>query len=166
MEEVEIAPRENETYEVVPLTPLRRLEERIKRIEMSTTLPQLQNLINQIIDLIRTNQKLVDDVLRANQELREELARIPEKIDGLTKSLNELIDMIKEAASTEESNISTSIEIPEIKDMVEMQKEILKINKNMLEAIEELNQKIKTGTPVSHIITKYPNLKIRSLSTR
>ncbi len=166
MEEVEITAKDNETYEVVPLTPLRRLEERIKRIEMSTTLPQLQNLINQIIDLIRTNQKLVDDVLRANQELREELARIPDKIDGLTKSLNELIDMIKAAASSEEESITTNIQLPELREMVEMQKEILKTNKHMLEAIEELTQKIKPGTPVSHIITKYPNIKIRSVQTR
>ena len=115
MEEVEIMPRKDEeTYEIIPVTPLRRLEERIKRLEASTTLPQLQNLINQIIDLIKTNQRLVDDVMRANHELREELARIPEKIDKLTSSINELLELIK-SASEEEVSAPAPLELPELK---------------------------------------------------
>ncbi len=162
MDEVEIMPKKEEEYEIVPITPLRRLEERIKRIEMSTVVPQIQNLITQIIELIKTNQRLVDDMLRANNSLREELERTADKIDKLAKSMEELIEMIKAASVEELSSLIAKIEIPEIKELVKTQKELLDINNQILDALDALNRKIKAGTPVSQILAQYPGLKLRS----
>lgn len=162
MDEVEIQAKDEESYEVVPITPLRRLEERIKKIESSTLVPQIQNLITQIIELIKTNQRLVDDIMRANHELREELSVTAEKINKLTKSLEELMNMIKASSEEEISSLLTKVEIPEIKELVKMQKDLIETNERILESIEALNKKIKVGTPVSHILAQYPNIKLRS----
>lgn len=162
MDEVEIVSKDEEAYEVVPITPLRRLEERIKKIEMSTVVPQIQSLITQIIELIKTNQRLVDDIMRANASLREELSRTADKIDKLAKSMNELIEMIKAASEEELSSLMTRVEIPEIKELVKMQKDLLETNERILEGIEQLNRKIKAGTPVSHILAQYPNLRLKT----
>ncbi len=163
MDEVEIVSKDEEAYEVVPITPLRRLEERIKKIEMSTVVPQIQSLITQIIELIKTNQRLVDDIMRANASLREELSRTADKIDKLAKSMNELIEMIKAASEEELSSLMTRVEIPEIKELVKMQKDLLETNERILEGIEQLNRKIKAGTPVSHILAQYPNLRLKTM---
>lgn len=163
MDEVEIVSRDEEAYEVVPITPLRRLEERIKKIEMSTVVPQIQSLITQIIELIKTNQRLVDDIMRANNSLREELSRTVDKINKLTKSMEELIEMIKSASEEELSSLLTRVEIPEIKELVKMQKDLLDTNQRILEGIEQLNRKIRAGTPVSHILAQYPNIKLKSV---
>ena len=162
MEEVEILSKDDEAYEIVPITPLRRLEERIKRIESSTVVPQIQSLITQIIELIKTNQRLVDDIMRANASLREELSRTAERINKLTKSMEELIEMIK-ASAEELGTFPARIEIPEIKELVNSQKELIETNQRILETLESLNRKIKSGTPVSHILSQYPNIRLRSM---
>ncbi len=162
MDEVEIMPKNEEEYEVVPITPLRRLEERIKRIEMSTVIPQIQSLITQIIELIKTNQRLVDDMLRANNSLREELERTANKIEKLSKSMEELLEMIKAASAEELSSLVAKIEIPEMKELMKTQKELLDVNNQILEALDALNRKIRAGTPVSQILAHYPGLKLRS----
>ncbi len=162
MDEVEIMPKNEEEYEVVPITPLRRLEERIKRIEMNTVIPQIQSLITQIIELIKTNQRLVDDMLRANNSLREELERTANKIEKLSKSVEELVEMIKAASAEELSSLVAKIEIPEMKELMKTQRELLDVNNQILEALDALNRKIRAGTPVSQILAHYPGLKLRS----
>jgi len=163
MDEVEIVSKDDEAYEVVPVTPLRRLEERIKKLEMSTVIPQIQSLITQIIELIKTNQRLVDDIIRANNSLREELSITADKINKLVKSMEELIEMIKSASEEELSSLITRIEIPEIKELVKTQKDLLETNQKILEGIEQLNKKIRAGTPVSHILAQYPHIKLKTM---
>ena len=40
----------------------------MEKVEQAGTMPQLQSLINEIIELIRSNQKIVNDVIQANAE--------------------------------------------------------------------------------------------------
>lgn len=160
MEEVEIKSGEEGSYEIVPLTPLRRLEERIKRLEMGTTLPQFQTIMAEITTLIKLNQKLIQEVMRTNHELREGLARLPEKIDRLTYSLNELLELIKSAPEEE----AAAAETPEFREILQIQKSLLETNQQILQVLQDLAHKMKPGTPVSHILARYPNLKIRMQS--
>ena len=78
---------EDVSYEIIPITPIKKLEERIDKMETSGSATQVQNLINQIIELIRSNQKIVNDVIQANAELRNELSKLPSKIDDLIDTM-------------------------------------------------------------------------------
>jgi len=71
MKEVELG-TEDENYEVIPLSPIRRLEERIKKLEKEREGFAYQGFMREILDLIQSNQKLVDEIVKANDQLRDE----------------------------------------------------------------------------------------------
>ncbi len=98
--EVEI-PSERDDYEIVPLTPLRRLEKRLETIETTKSMTHLEKFIDKVLDMVEMNQKIVDEVVRANQGLREDISILISKIDDSQSKMSEFIDIIKEAGEQE-----------------------------------------------------------------
>ncbi len=165
MEEVELS-ESRDNYEIIPVTPMRRLEERMKQIEESTTaagVPQLQNLIAQIIELIKTNQKLIDEIVRADDRLRDELSKIPAKIDELIAGMKGFMDLIKVAGEGEVSFTPDAMKpvTEQFQKMVEQNQRLVESNQQVLESLSDISRKIKAGTPVSHLLSAYPQLKIK-----
>jgi len=157
-------PEEEEGYEIIPVTPLKKLEKRIEKIEASGTIPQLQALITQIIDLIRSNQKIVNDVVQANTELRNELSRIPSKIDELIKSMKDFISLIEAAGKEEIAAPATESFKPmveQLQKMVEQNQRLLESNEEMINKLDNIEKKIRGGTPVSRILSSYPGMRLR-----
>jgi len=157
---------EDVSYEIIPITPIRKLEERIDKIETSGSTPQLQSLINQIIELIRSNQKIVNDVIQANTELRNELSKIPFKIDELLTSMNSFLSLI-EAAGREEVAPQPAVQqispdvfkpmIEELKKITDQNQRLVDANQAVLEEIDKVNKRMKgTGTPISTLLSTYP----------
>ena len=154
----------DESYEIIPVTPLKRLEKRMERIESAGTVPQLQSLINQIIELIRSNQKIVNDVIQANTELRNEMSRLPSKIDEMTITMKSFISLIEAAGKEEVSAPGPEIMKPvteELKKMVEQNQKILESNQAMLDKLDNLSSRPRRGTPVSELLTSYPGIRLR-----
>ena len=163
-DEVEIREGSRDDYEVVPLSPIRRIERRLEDVEKAGNVPQLQNLIVQIVELIKGNQTVVNEVLAANASLRNELSRVPPKIDELTVSLKRLINLI-EAAGREEVTAPGPETMKPLNEsfqkMLDMNQKMLENNEAMMEALDSINKKLKSGTPVSQLLSSYPSLKIR-----
>ncbi len=163
MEEVEIA-EDRDNYEIIPVTPIRRLEKRMEDIEKSGSIPQLQSLINHIIDLMKTNQDLIEQVLKADDELRKELSRIPSKVDELISTMKSFMDLIK-IAGEEEVSAPAQVDVRPMADqfqkLLEQNQKIVESNQRVIEALENINRKLKSGTPVSSILSSYPGLKLR-----
>ena len=90
-------------YEVMPTSPIRRLEQRMGRLESSSSASEVQRLIEQIIELIKSNQRIIDDVIKSDSELRSEISRLPAKLDTLVARMNEFLDIIKASATQETS---------------------------------------------------------------
>jgi len=155
---------EQESYEIIPVTPIKRLEKRIERVEQGGTLPQLQTLINQIIELIRSNQKIVNDVIRSNTELRNEISKLPPKLDEMIASMKSFISLV-EAAGREEVSAPTAESLQplteHLKKMVEQNQKLLESNQTVIEKLDNIGKKIKGGTPVSRVIASYPGMKFR-----
>ncbi|MCD6477802.1 MAG: hypothetical protein J7K87_02245 [Candidatus Aenigmarchaeota archaeon] len=146
MKEVELG-TEDENYEVIPLSPIRRLEERIKKLEKEREGFAYQGFMREILDLIQSNQKLVDEIVKANDQLRDELAKIPGKIDELLQAWREFIDVLKEASGTE-TNVSS---------LNEKFDELIEQNKEMIEAIKSIKRThIDTNLPM-----RYPKIRIK-----
>jgi methyl-accepting chemotaxis protein len=162
MEEVEILTKDADFYEVVPSTALKKLEERVRKLENTSFIPQINHLISQVVELIKTNQKLVDDMLKANTILRDELERIALKLERMTNTMEEFIEMVKSTSPEELTSLVTKVEIPEMKELVEMQKRIVEMNENISKTLESIEKKLKVGTPISYILSQYPNVKLRS----
>ncbi|MCD6367693.1 MAG: hypothetical protein J7L45_01265 [Candidatus Aenigmarchaeota archaeon] len=143
--------REDDEYEVIPVGPLKKLEERIEKLEKERETVSTHEFIREILDLIESNQKLVDEIVKANDELREELSKIPGKIDELLKAWREFIDLLKEAGVSESSGTEGSGISSDKLD------ELISLNKEMLEAIKSMKEK---NEPVSYV-RKYPKIRIR-----
>ncbi|MDD5416703.1 MAG: hypothetical protein PHU12_01880 [Candidatus Aenigmarchaeota archaeon] len=148
---------DKDNYSMIPVAPMKRLEARIEGLEKAGSVPQLQSLITQIIELIKTNQKIINEVIRANLDLRSELAKMPLKIDQLIDEMRDLIELIEAAGRQETSGVGPEA----MKPIVEQVKNLADQNKAMMEAIDNLNRKIKSGTPVSKILSSYPSIKLK-----
>jgi len=128
------------------MSPIRRLERRIDKIESTTG---NQELIREIIDIVRMNQQMVDELAKSNDALRIELAKLPAKIDELVASMKEIISFIK--SSGEEENVGITKEA--MKPLVEKFDEMINTNKtmaeksdSMLELLDDISKKLKRPT--------------------
>jgi hypothetical protein len=167
-EEVELT-QKGEGYEVIPITPIRKLEKRMDMIESAGTIPQIQSLVNQIIELIRGNQRIVEEIVRANSDLRNELSKMPPKIDELAGTMKEFINMIKAAGEEELSGPGAEAMRP-VQDslikLIEQNKQMVEGNQAIIESLDNLGRKMRAGTPVSSLLSSYPGLKLRREETQ
>ena len=142
---------ETESYEIIPVTPLKKLEKRIEQVEQSGTVPQLQTLINQIIELIRSNQKIVNDVIQANSELRNEISKLPNKIDELLESMKEFMDLLKTSSAEETvSDISKDMMEPLVRKMdelIQQNKQNVEVNQAALTSLGIIDKRLKRLGP-------------------
>ena len=141
---------QSDDYEVIPLSPIRKLEERIRKMEREKEGFAYESFMREILELIQSNQKLVDEIVKANDELREELSKIPGKIDEMLKAWKEFIDILKEVGSAEATASS----------LTEQFNKLIEQNREMLEAIKSLKARARTGT-VGIETVKYPKIRIK-----
>ena len=136
-------PKTKEEYEVVPLSPIRRLEKRVEELEKATKGGE-KEFFREMVSIIRLNQEIVSELVKANDALRMELARVVPRVEELVSKLNELLEYIKTAASEEtpaqakESNLDKKIE-----ELIESNKKISETLEEMLNSLEEVKDKLK-----------------------
>jgi methyl-accepting chemotaxis protein len=136
-----------EEYEVIPTSPIRRLEKRLEKMEDTSSTSQVQKLMEQVIELIKSNQRIIDDVVKANAELRDEIARIPGKVDKLLETMGEFMDLLR-LASEEEERGGAGPEtfkpmVDKMTEMVEQNKKSLEASQTMLTALETIDKRLK-----------------------
>lgn len=88
-------------YELVPLTPIRRLEKEITELKKNRGPESTGFLVNEIVDILKMNQKIVDDMTRLHGELVSKLSRTSDKIDKLVGSVEKLVEILGEATEAE-----------------------------------------------------------------
>ncbi len=136
-----------EDYEVIPTSPIRRLEKRLEKMEDTSSTSQVQKLMEQVIELIKSNQRIIDDVVKANAELRDEIARIPSKVDKLLETMNEFMDLLR-LASEEEERGGVGPEafkpmVDKMTEMVEQNGKSLEASQTMLTSLETIDKRLK-----------------------
>ena len=162
-EEVEVT-ETGKGYEIIPITPIRRIEKRMEQLEKAGSIPQLQTLITQLVEMIRTNQKLVDTIVHADAELRNEIAKLPPKMDEMTDSMRRFISLVEAAGREEISAPGPEAMRPlveQLKVMADQNKKVIEGNQAMLDALDNINRKMRAGTPISRLASAYPGLKLR-----
>jgi hypothetical protein len=138
---------DDEEYEVIPTSPIRRLEKRLSRIETTTSSSEIQRLVEQIIELIKSNQRVIDDIIKSDAELRNEVSKVPAKIDGLVDKMDEFLELLK-ASATEEtvSEASKDMMVPLVKkmeEMIEATKKGSEIGQASLASLETIDKRLK-----------------------
>jgi methyl-accepting chemotaxis protein len=135
----------DEEYEIIPTSPIRRLEKRISKVETTSSSSEIRRLIEQIVELIKSNQRIIDDVIKSDAELRNEVGKIPGKIDDLLTTMHEFLDIIKASAS-EEGGPSSDVFEPLIKkmdDLIEHTKKSQETNQAALSSLETIDKRLK-----------------------
>ena len=137
-----------EEYEVIPTSPIRRLEKRLEKVEDTSSTSQVQKLMEQVIELIKSNQRIIDDVVKANAELREEVGKVPGKIDKLLGTLNDFMNILKEASEEESGGAAIGPEVmkpvtDKLSEMLEQNKKSLEADQAMLTSLETVDKRLK-----------------------
>lgn len=138
----------DEEYEVIPTSPIRRIEKRLEKVEDTSSTSQVQKLMEQVIELIKSNQRIIDDVVKANAELRDELAKIPGKVDKLLGTMSEFMEILKEASQEEAGGAAIGPEVmkpmvDKLGELVEQNKKGLESSGTMLTALETIDKRLK-----------------------
>ena len=141
--------KKQEEFELIPVTPLRRLEKRIEELERKASINE-RELYREIIQIVRMNQEIVDALIKANDSLRIELSKLPLKLEELTKKIDELIELIK-AAGEEETESKASVDnkplIEKIEKLTEINNKILENNEALISLLEEISRKLTKPQP-------------------
>lgn len=140
--------REEDEFELIPMSPIRRLEKRMERIEETST-GSPKNIIGDIIDIVRMNQQLVDELAKSSDALRIELSKLPGKLEELIMNVNQLVSFIKASGEAEVGGLSEEAMKPLVEKMDEMvntNKVISEKNDSMLELLDEISKRLK-GPP-------------------
>jgi len=133
-------------YELIPVSPLRRMEKRVDRLESSSAYDP-RGIFREVIDIVRMNQELVNELAKSSDALRIELARLPGKIDELINNMKELISFIRTAGEQESVGISQEAVKPivdKLDEMVKTNKTISEKNDSMLELLDDISRKMKS----------------------
>ncbi|MBI4020479.1 MAG: hypothetical protein HY367_04045 [Candidatus Aenigmarchaeota archaeon] len=140
---------DDEEYEIIPSTPLRRLEKRLGRMESSASSSETQRLIEQIIELIKSNQRIIDDVIKADADLRDELSRIPGKVDDLVTNMKEFVEILKSSVEESPGGQATIPKeafdpiVKKIDEFVEQNKKNLEIGQATLTSLNTIDKRLK-----------------------
>lgn len=123
-----------EEYELVPLNPIRRVEKRLERLEKAGTGTEM---IKELIEVVRTNQQIVDDVVKINSEMIKRVSELSENVSRVTNKIDEFISRIEIVGQNDTSNKE---------DKSELQAKIDKLEKRISSLTNTAIQKSPTIT--------------------
>ncbi len=137
----------DEEYEVIPTSPMRRLEKRIDKVESGSYSSQVRRLVDQVLELIKSNQKIIDDSIKANNDLISEVSKVPKKIDDLILEMREFIKLLKVSAEEEEvSQVSKEVMAPlvdKFTELIEQNKRNFETNQAVLTTLGIIEKRLK-----------------------
>ncbi|MEM5852769.1 MAG: hypothetical protein QXG39_05855 [Candidatus Aenigmatarchaeota archaeon] len=139
-----------EEYEIIPLSPLRKLEKRVEKLESISPAVDLKEIFKEVVDVLRMNQQIVNEISKSNDALRLELSKLTIKLEDLSNKLNEFLNYIRVAASEEvyqpENEVTRSL-AGKINELIESSKKIAQSNDIMISILEEIEKKLSRPVP-------------------
>ncbi len=136
---------DEEEVELVPVSPLRRLEKRIERLENYSS-EDPKSIMKDIVDIVRMNQQIVDEMAKSNDALRIELSKLPGRLDQLVMEVRELISFIKSSGEEEVTTMAQDSVRPlvdKLDELVKSNKSMNEKNEVMLSIISDLEKKVR-----------------------
>lgn len=137
----------DEEFEIIPTSPIRRLEKRMEKVEGGTYSSEVRRLIEQVLDLIKANQKIIDNTIRANNDLISEVSKLPKKIDDLILEMREFMKLLKISAEEEEvSNVSKEVMTPlvdKLAELIDQNKKNFETNQAVLTTLGIIEKRLK-----------------------
>ncbi|MCX6821074.1 MAG: hypothetical protein NT016_03940 [Candidatus Aenigmarchaeota archaeon] len=144
-------PQEEDEFELIPVSPLRRLEKRLEKMETTgKSGVDSSKFFSELVEIVRMNQELVDELAKANDALRIELSKLPGRLDDLITSVNELVSFVKASATSEgpmgqigAPGANMEPMLKKMDELIEANKKIVESNESVMESVEQLNTKMR-----------------------
>lgn len=146
-------------YELVPLTPLRKLEKRIEKLEASMGYFDPREFYKDLVDILRINQEIVSELVKSNESLRSEISKLPMKIDSLIEKMDEFLELIK-AAAEEEKKIESPDLTKKLEELVNLNKQILKRYSSVEEHLNEIEDRLRKISVMRVARVRIPTKKL------
>ncbi|MBI2546968.1 MAG: hypothetical protein HYW23_00795 [Candidatus Aenigmarchaeota archaeon] len=142
--------REDDEFELVPMSPFRRLEKRIDKLENTSGGVDVREFFRELVAIIRMNQEIVDELAKSSDALRIELAKLPPKLDEVTRNMNELLSYIRAAAVEESTQISPDTFKPladKLDQLIDTNKKMNENYDNFSGLLESIEKKLRPPLP-------------------
>lgn len=81
-----------EEYELIPVSPLRKMEKRLDRLEKSGSGTEM---VKELIDVVRTNQRIVDEVVKINSEMINRVSELSSNVTQLTGKMSSFLERVE-----------------------------------------------------------------------
>ena len=139
-------------YEVVPVGPIRKLERRIDEMEEKAQSGggsrADDELIRDVLDIMKSNQKIVNDMTESTHELKNSVEDLTHKMDSVIDNMNQFMDLLNEASETDLEgevidDVHSRIADAVGNEMQDVASDIKQSNENVVQNLEELNKSIK-----------------------
>ena len=127
-------------YELVPLSPIRRLEKRMERVERSGT---SQETIHDLVEVVRANQHVIDDIVKMNSDMFNKVTDLVNKVNTMTEKMTEFLERLEVSGEKEEAPVSNDAKKLEEK-LAKMEK---KINSLILSGLPQARRRVAPGIP-------------------
>ncbi|MBU0898670.1 MAG: hypothetical protein KKB03_04175 [Nanoarchaeota archaeon] len=136
---------ETEEFELVPASPIRRIEKRLKKLEKVDANSDIKKLTDHILDLIDSNQKVVEAVVISNNELKKEIARLPEKMEDFMEEIKHGFKTMKSPshAVSEMPIDSLDVLLRQMNKLIIGNKKHLKVSNASLDHLYQINKRLK-----------------------
>lgn len=83
---------DEEEYELIAVSPLRRIEKRIDRLEKSGS---GNDMVKELIEVVRTNQRIVDEVVKINSEMINRVSELSSNVTKMTEKMNNFLERVE-----------------------------------------------------------------------
>ena len=134
-------PIEEEEYELVPVGPLRRMERRMEKIEKDGTSSEM---VKELIDVVRTNQKIIDEVVKINSDMIGKVSDLSTKVTELTEKMNDFLERVEVGNEAENTAPVEQQKSPEVDQRIEKLER--RINSLLLSAVKA--KQLRPSMPV------------------
>ncbi len=83
---------EEEEYELVPMSPIRRLERRMERVEKSGS---GMETTRELIEIVRANQSVIDEMVKINSDMMKKITDLVNNVNDMTAKINDFMGRIE-----------------------------------------------------------------------
>ncbi len=137
----------DDEYEIIPTSPIRRLEKRMEKVETGSSSSEVHSLIEQVVELIKSNQRIIDDSIKANNDLIAEVSKVPKRVDDLIMEMREFMKLLRTSAESEEvSAVSKEVMEPlvgKMSELLDQNKKNFETNQAALTTLGVIEKRLK-----------------------
>lgn len=149
-EEVNVGGDGSDDYEVVPMGPVRKLERRLDSIEQKAQQggSANQEMMRDVLDIMKSNQKIVNDMTESTHELKNSVEDLTHKMDSVVDNMNEFMNLLKDASEVDMEGEIVGDMQSRIADAIgdrmgEAMKDLQNSNQEIINSLDDLNKTMR-----------------------